>query len=574
MRATSDQQPHLAPRSLAGPLAPERPRSEWLLRAADARRRGRPDEALSIYLRLLATTPADVEALYGAALLSKELGNLDQAEALCGRGQQADPVNPDFWNLQGTVAWDRKRGQDALGCLDRAATLRSEIPQIWFNRGIILTGLGDIEGAIAAYERALALEPHYFAAAQNLVFLRDVASDGPEMFEERRRFAATFAAPFAAGLAPHPNDRTVRRRLRIGYVSGDFWIHSAAFIFCPVILAHDWDEVQVYCYSNQAEHIDPLTEVMRNEVKWRFVKHLTDAELAEVIRLDRIDILMDLSGFSNGTRYLVFARKPAPVQVTAWGHALGTGLPTMDALFADPIAAPLATRDWFTERVWDLPNLMAYQAPAIAPPVAGPPAGPITFGSFNRLMKLSPRTLDWWAEILLSVPDSRLLLKYGSYDVPDAVLRLRAEFHRRRVDPDRVFCEGSTSQKTHLERYAAVDLSLDPYPHGGGMTTLESLLMGVPVLTCAGPYINSRTGISVLTAVGMPEWVTTSGDEYVRGAIDRVRARGSLAEIRGGLRERLLRSPICQIPAYTRAVEAVYRRLWLQWLAKADKVPA
>lgn len=558
----------MPPAVARGPLAPERPRTEWLLLAADARRRGRPDEALRIYTGLVAKTPGDVEALYSAALVLKELGRLDDAEAMCGRGHVADPANPDFWNLLGTVRWDRKRGQDALDCLDRAAALRSDIPQIWFNRGIILTGLGDIGGAIAAYERALALEPRYFSAAQNLVFLRDVASDGPEMFEERRRFAATFAAPLAADIPSHANDRTVRRRLRIGYVSGDFWIHSAAFIFCPVILAHDWDAVQVYCYSNQAEHIDQLTEVMRNEVKWRFVKHLSDAELAEVIRLDRIDILVDLSGFSNGTRYLVFARKPAPVQVTAWGHALGTGLPTMDALFADPLAAPPATREWFTERVWDLPNLMAYQPPAIAPPVAPPPTGPVTFGSFNRLMKLSPRTLDWWAEILLALPESRLLLKYGSYDVPDAVLRLRAEFHRRRVDPNRVLCEGVSSQKTHLERYGAVDLSLDPYPHGGGMTTLESLLMGVPVVTCAGPYINSRTGISVLTAVGMPEWVTTTGDDYIRLAIDRVRAREQLAERRGDVRARLLGSPICQIPAYTRAVEEAYRRLWLSWLAR------
>lgn len=531
---------------------------------------GRLPEALDRYDQLIAGDPKHIPAIFGAAIVHQALGHIDRAEALVERGYLLDPLNADFHNLHGTLLWSQKRGTRAVEKFRYAIALdpaRASKP--WFNLGIALTEFGDVVGATHAYEQAIAIEPLYYNAGQNLVFLRDVAEDSDQLFIERERFAEKFAAPLRPQIRPHTNTRNPDKRLKIGYISGDFWVHSAAFIWGPMLLNHDWDQVQVYAY-HRAENTDPLTDLFRNETKWRHVVGLSEPDLVEGIRSDGIDILVDLSGFSHPNNYRILACKPAPVQVTAWGHALGMGLPTVDYIFLDPLAAPPAMRSRFTEEVIDLPNLMCYQQPGHAGDVGPLPAlrtGYITFGSFNRVMKITPATLDMWAEILRQVPNARLMLKYGNYNTPETVARMHEQFRQRGIESHRLDMRGLTPQARHFETYNEVDIGLDPFPHGGGMTTLESLLMGVPVVTRAGTWINARTGVSVLTTVGLPDWIAPDADGYVKLAVERAQDLQALAALRARLRPMLLASPICQVVDYTRAVEAQYREMWRRWCA-------
>jgi predicted O-linked N-acetylglucosamine transferase (SPINDLY family) len=290
--------------------------------------------------------------------------------------------------------------------------------------------------------------------------------------------------------------------------------------------------------------------------------------VAAQIREDRIDILVDLSGHTGGNRLLVFARKPAPVQITAWGHATGTGLATMDYLFADPVALPAAIRPLFAEQIYDLPCILTYEVPLDLPPLAPPPAQagqPFTFGSFNRLEKLSDATLELWARLLRAVPRARIMIKNLNLDEASMQTRLRARFEARGIAGERLVMLGRSLPREHLAAYSRVDIALDPFPQNGGVSTVDALAMGVPVVTLPGTTIPSRVTASVLTAMGMPEWIARDEDEYVAIAARWARNVAGLARLRRKVRNRLFRSPVGDHQRYTRAVEQAYRQIWKRW---------
>jgi predicted O-linked N-acetylglucosamine transferase (SPINDLY family) len=298
---------------------------------------------------------------------------------------------------------------------------------------------------------------------------------------------------------------------------------------------------------------------------WRRVTWLSDAAVAERIRADRIDILVDLSGHSDGNRLPVFARKPAPVQVTAWGHATGTGIAAVDYLLADAIAVPAHVRSLFAERVVDLPCIVGYDSPAGAPPVAPAPScsgRPITFGCFNRLAKISDQTVALWAQLLSAVPHSRLALKDAQLSNPAERSRMAGIFARRGIDAGRLLLLPGTSHIEHLAAYAEVDIGLDPIPVSGGVTTMEALWMGVPVVSLLGKSLAGRISAAIVSAAGLETWAASTEDEYVavarRAAID----VPALSELRRTMRSRMRASKIADPQAYCGAVEEAYRTMW------------
>jgi predicted O-linked N-acetylglucosamine transferase (SPINDLY family) len=290
------------------------------------------------------------------------------------------------------------------------------------------------------------------------------------------------------------------------------------------------------------------------------------------MRGDRIDILVDLVGHMEGNRLLLCARKPAPIQVTAWGEPTGTGLKTMDYLLADPILVPAVERPLLAERVVDLPNFLCYWRPHDLPepgPLSALAKGYVTFGSFNRIAKIQAPVLRCWAAILSRLPDARLVLKIN-HPSPQSAREacLDPVFAEEGIDPARVTILGRGDRAEHFTAYQGIDIALDPFPHGGGMTTLDALWMGVPVVTWAGATISSRLAAASLTALGLTDCIAPSIEAYVDLAVAKAADLVVLAALRKTLRPRLAQSVIGDCAAYARAVEAAYRDMWRRWVER------
>jgi predicted O-linked N-acetylglucosamine transferase (SPINDLY family) len=300
---------------------------------------------------------------------------------------------------------------------------------------------------------------------------------------------------------------------------------------------------------------------------------MSDDAVARQIRADGIDILIDLSGHSAGNRLLVFARKPAPVQITAWGHATGTGMKTMDYFFTDAWGVRVEERGFFAEEVIDLPCAICYEPPDYLPELGPLPAlngGPVTYGCVNRLEKITQQTIALWGKILEEAPQAQLLIKdYKAMGDP----HMRPIFLERLrvtagIEADRVILAGPTAHAEHLKIFHQIDVGLDPFPQGGGISTAEALWMGVPIVTRLGKTPPSRLTPSILSQLGMAEWVASTDDQYVHIALEAGRDLPRLAALRASLRERLRRSAFGDPESYTRAVERSYRQLWQRWCAK------
>ncbi|MEO5374277.1 MAG: acetylglucosamine transferase, partial [Alphaproteobacteria bacterium] len=301
---------------------------------------------------------------------------------------------------------------------------------------------------------------------------------------------------------------------------------------------------------------------------WRHTVGVSDEDMAEQIRRDGIDILVDLSGHTIGNRLAVFVHKPAPVQITAWGHAEGTGIPTIDAFLADSVVVPESERSFFAETVIDLPCFLPYAPPGYAADVAALPAlsaGVFTFGCFNRLDKFSEDALALWARVLAAVPGSQLLLKDSQLGGAENQRRVAATFATHGISGDRLAFLGASPHPEHLATFARVDVALDPFPQNGGTSTFEALWHGVPVVTLRGRTPAGRAGDAINSALGLNEFAARTQDEYVAIAARAAADLPRLAALRAGLRHRMTSSPLGNSAAYTRAVEVIYRDLWRGW---------
>jgi len=413
------------------------------------------------------------------------------------------------------------------------------------------------------------------AAHTNLIFALnfDLAVGAEEQCQERVRWYEQHGRPFAAAISHHENSPDPERRLRIGYVSGHFRRYPPTYAFGPVLLNHDAERFEVTCYSDTVR-ADDLTQAFRARVeRWRDTFGWSDERLAESIRADGIDILVDLVGHMLGNRLLVFARKPAPIQITGWGEPTGTGLPTMDYLLADPALVPLENRALLAEEVVDLPGFLGYWTPESLPepgPLPALASGQVTFGSFNRMAKISDTVLRCWAAILRALPSARLVLKTPGFDESSQQARVRAVLSAEGIAPERLMLLGMSDRMAHFAAYQLVDIALDPFPHGGGMTTLDALWMGVPVVTTPGSTISSRLAAASLTALGLTDFIAPERAAYVALAVVKAGNLGALARLRQELRGRLARSAIGDPVRYVGAVESAYRTMWRRWCAASD----
>jgi predicted O-linked N-acetylglucosamine transferase (SPINDLY family) len=345
----------------------------------------------------------------------------------------------------------------------------------------------------------------------------------------------------------------------------------------PFLEHHDREQIELFAYGEVSEP-DEWTERARKQVDhWRSLANVPDAQAAELIRGDEIDILVDLAGHTNGNRLMVFARKPAPVQATYLGYPGTTGLSAMDYRITDALADPPGmTEEHHSERLIRLPNCAwCYGPDTEASPGPSPAAqrGHVTFGSFNNLAKVTDRMLDAWARILQAVPDSRLLLKSAGFLSMDARMRVRETMlSKSGISEERLDIRGpEDSHQSHLLLYREMDIALDTFPYHGTTTTCEALWMGVPVISLAGQTHVSRVGVSLLNNVGLPELVAASEDEYVRIAAQLAGDAERLSSYRANLRDRMRQSRLLDAQSFSCGIEAAFRQMWASWVASENQ---
>ena len=529
----------------------------------------RDGEALAGAGRALALASASSEALTDRAIALVKLGRPGEAVADFRKVTVLAPDNLDALTNRGSALARTGALAGALADYGRALAVKPDHVDALYNRGNALVRLLRPDEAIADYDAALAVDPGYILAHSNKIYALDFVPDaGFEAHQaERRRWFCAHASRIVPD-ASHPNRRDPDRRLVIGHVSADFRTHSAAFAFGPLIRRLDRSQFEVVLSSNSRIE-DALTRDFQAIAdRWRPVADLADDALAQRIRDDGIDILVDLSSHTEGNRLLVFARKPAPIQVTAWGYATGTGIPAIDYLFGDPVSVPAAARPLFAERIADLPCVVGFDMPADAPEVgAGPggPAGIVIFGCFNRLFKISPDAIAAWSRILHALPRSRLLLKDRLLDYPAPRSAMIAAFATRGIGIDRLELRGATSRRDHLAAHGEVDIVLDPFPHNGGVTTWEALWMGCPVVAKTGASIPGRVSAAILASLGLDDWVAGTDEDYVATAIRKAREVDGVASLRGRLRTLIGASAAGNPDRYARAVGDAYRMMWRRW---------
>lgn len=527
-------------------------------------------EAIVSFEGALKIKPGYPAALNNLGNALAGLGRYEHAIASFDRALELAPRYSEALINRGHVFRELKRPIDALSSYSRALQIDPQNADALNSRGVAESDLGRHEEALTSFNEALAVKPEFAMAHSNRIFTLDFVPhfEFLQHQEARHGWWRMHGKDLAGETSSYPNSRLLSRKLVLGYVSADFRQHSAASTFKPVLSSHDRESFAVVCYSGVVIEDDLTRDFRRFADKWRAVQGMTDEALATQIRADEVDILIDLSGHSAGNRLPVFARKPAPIQVTAWGHATGTGLPTIDYLFSDPVAVPKTVRGLFAEKIYDLPCLVTFDAPSDAPPVSELPAtsrGVVTFGCFNRFNKVSPAVLDSWARILRLVPGARLLLKDVALDDPslrDSVLRSLA---RHGIDADRIELRGRSSRHDHLDAFKNVDIALDPFPQNGGVSTWEALWMGVPVVAKLGNSLPSRLSGAILSALGLTDWIAKDAEDYVALAVRKASNLDGIAVLRKQLRQRIAASPAGNAMLYARAVEDAYRAMWHRW---------
>lgn len=465
-----------------------------------------------------------------------------------------------------------ERCERALELIGRALALKPGFAPFQHIHVLVLESSWRSGEALAACRAALRLHPDFAGLQTSYMNLLVRAGADPALILDAHRRWAEGYTGLRSSVARHRNPPQAERRLRIGYVSADFREHAVSYFLLPLLEHHDPALLEVYCYSNtpKTDAITRRCESMASH--WRDIVALPDAAAGDLIRNDGIDILIDLSGHTSGNRLGLFARKPAPVQITYLGYPATTGLSAMDYRVTDAMVDPPGASDaYYTERLLRLPHsLWCFQPSAAMPRPAPAPslrAGRITFGSLNAMVKLTPKMIALWSRLLLSVPDSRLLV--AAVAQGGARERIAAEFARHGVPAQTLSFHASMDLERFWELHAEIDIALDAFPYNGATTTCVALWLGVPVVSLAGNLLWSRCGLSLLSSIGMQALVAHTEEEYLLLARRLAQERERLSQLRQAMRERMRASPLMDAKHFTRDLEALYRQAWRNWCEQA-----
>lgn len=540
-------------------------------------KKGQLEEAITCYQKALQLNPqfADVYKDLGVAYQVK--GDHDAAITCYKKAIGLNLNRPDVFNNLGLALQEKGQLEEAMTCYQKAIALNPHFADAYINIGNVLKDLGKLDEAEANYRQVLQINPDHAIACSNILFTMNYNSgyEAQTIFREHLNFAKKLAEPFSSIRLRHSNERDPYKKLRIGYVSPDFRKHSVAYFIEPVLSAQNREKHEVFCYSDVLFPDDATKHIQEYADQWRSITGMTDDMVSELIRNDKIDILIDLAGHTAKNRLLLFARKPAPVQVSWIGYPATTGLSAIDYKIVDHYTDPEGmTEQLYTEELIRMPKSFLCYLPYKESPDVGPlPAltnGWITFGSFNNFAKVSTDILKVWSGILRELPQSRLMLKSQAFISKMVCNRVTDVFEKDGVSAERIeFMSFEPSIKMHLDLYNRIDIALDTFPYHGTTTTCEALWMGVPVITLAGNSHVSRVGVSLLSNVGLPELIASTSGEYITKAVNMANDPDKLKTLRERLRQMMKNSPLTDEKLFTSYLEQIYHEIWNKWCTKA-----
>ena len=566
--------------------------------ATALRQQGRLEEAAAIYQQCAAQWPGLAIAHFKLGNTLAQMGQYRRAMDAYRAAMLLHRTEPDETIALGQTLAGQGRAVEAASAFELAIEKNPHSAAAYFGLGNAFREMGLMDESIGAYESTLAIDRDHHQALNNLAnalkecgrideaiahyrkaaeLSKDARVAGNVLYTlhfhpdyDRQRLAQEHEAwrqRYAQSLENQPmrhgNDRSPDRRLRVGYVSPDLREHPVGRFMRTLLAHHRHDQFEIFCYADHPK-ADAMTARLRSHADhWRNVQALSDAELAKQINDDRIDILVDLAMHTANNRLLVFARKPAPVQMSYLAYCSTTGLKAIDLRLSDPYLDPPGADEFYSEQTIRLPKrYWCYEAPADAPAVAPLPSignGFVTFGSLNNFAKISRPAIDTWVRILQGIPNSRLILHAHEGRHRQ---RLRDLLASQSIDPNRLEFVGFYSMTGYLQQYARIDVALDPFPYGGGHTTFDALWMGVPVVTQAGGTGVGRGGVSILSNLGKPQWIAGSADRYIAIAIALAQDIEGRAAARNHLRDWMLQSPLMDAASHARAIESAYRQAW------------
>jgi protein O-GlcNAc transferase len=570
------------------------------------KRQGKLDDAIDCYKKVIALTPKFAGAYHNLGNVLREKGRIDEAMACYRKAIELAPDVAVTYNNLGNVLQEKGQVDDSIEFYKKALQCDPDYMLTYLNLGIALGKKGQISRSIEylrkalqydphsaiaydslgsaylsqgepnnaedSYRRALQIDPRNSSVYSNLLFSLNYNPryDAEAILKEHLQFANKFGEPSLSIISSYANERNPDRRLRIGYISPDFRRHAVAYFIEPVLNEHNHDHFEIFCYSNSLIQDEVTKRIQEHADQWHKVVGMSDEEVAELIRKEEIDILVDLAGHTAGNRILVFARKPAPIQVSWIGYLATTGLSTMDYKISDNYADPSGkTEQFYTEKLLRLPgSFLCYLPDKESPDVNPLPAlskGHTTFGSFNNFAKMNAEVFSLWAKILNELPDSDLILKAKSFHDVNTCQYAINMFGERGIAAERITLQPSDPAPKYLQSYNLVDIGLDTFPFNGATTTCEAMWMGVPVITLAGTSYHSRSGVSALSNVGLTRLIANSPDEYISIAVNLSKDLRKLQSLREHLRGMMKDSPLCNAKGFTADLEKCYRSIWEEW---------
>jgi predicted O-linked N-acetylglucosamine transferase (SPINDLY family) len=532
------------------------------------------EEAISCFQRAIDLVPLDPQIHFNLAISLQQVDRKEEAISHYRTAIKYQPHHAEAHSRLGGLLQEQGKYQEAVTHCLTALSLREDAPAAFYlGNCLLLQGKGEL--ALEGYQKALEFDPKMHQAFSNYLFASHctLALSPKEIANKHRIWAEQYTASLQAASLftnlPIPN-----RRLKIGYVSPDFFCHSVSNFFEPLLEAHDRSTIEVFCYAEVEQPDSTTVRLQKLADHWCFTCQLSDEELATRIHNDQIDILVDLAGHTVNNRLLVFARRPAPVQVSYLGYPNTTGLSQIDYKLTDALVDPLEVEELYSETLVRLPQgFLCYRPISESPDILSPPClqnGCVTFGSFNSLQKLNSETIQCWAKILTEIPGSRLLLKATALSDQPTLEDIQQRFLKAGIATERLLLTGRIpARSAHIGFYSQIDIALDPFPYNGTTTTCEALWMGVPVITLEGDSHVSRVGISLLSQLGLEELIAKSKEAYIETAIYISKNIDYLVNLRSQLRQQMAASPLCDGSSFALRVEDAYRWMWEQYCQKS-----
>ena len=565
---------------------------------------GKLEDAIDCFQHAIALNPSYIEAFNNLGVTFQDLGRVEEAIASCKKAIELSPEHFGAHSNLGNALQQIGNVRDAVICYQKAITINPDNAEAHTNLGVVrhenglldeavihyrtalaiapdnadihmnigsaLSDLGSIEEGVSHYRKALEIKPGFVDAHSNLLLTEQYRPNQnlETLYKLHCEWDECHGRTFYKTWPNHMNNRSPDRILRVGFVSPKLGRHPVGFFV--VGMFENWSEenIKIYVYSDHPG--DDLTERIKSATDvWHNVRGISDEDLAKRILDDQIDILIDLSGHSAQNRLLMFARKPSPLQVSWGDYSATTGLSAIDYLICDKYSVRKNEEKYFTEKIILMPDCwLCYDPPTHAPKVGPLPFkrnGHITFGSFSNPVKLNDSVISVWSSILAGVPNSKIIIKYKGINAKSNIERLSGAFEVNGIDRSRLVLEGKSPHIQLLERYNDVDIALDPFPYSGGLTTLEALWMGVPVITLPGETFASRLSLSHLSNIGISELVARDQGDFVKLAIKLAEETEKLENLRATLRQTMANSAVCDSKKFAEGFAGLMREIWQNW---------